>query len=323
MFRLISISSFLGIAAVSCLSAGQIQIGALVGNVNNGITANYITSGCAATNGPSFANCVTGSVGTNNFYRERDYAGTLFTNNTKTSGAAIPIGYGLGCNTVSPGSGCLTDTNGVTFALLNDGLNGSSPNNYWTATGDAAGASGTLTIPIGVFNVNEAWTMINDQWGTTGVTNTVVTFYFGTSSNTTDAGSMSFSLVNGVQVRDATQCGASNASGNNCTTYASTASQATAIYGPVNYSSSGISSTVYNNTSGTLALDDQAFNFGSAYAGDYLSEVTITDENGGTQIGRTGISAITVNQAPEPGTLLMIVGSLGLLGIARFRKQRQ
>lgn len=329
MFRFITISC-LGLATIGSLSAGQIQIGEIVGGTNNGLTANYIAGGCANANGPSFAGCAAGSTGTGsisgnpNFFAERQFDGTLFSGAT-LNGATAPNAFGTGC-AVGTNAGCLTDPNNVSFALINDG---SALKTYWDAVGNGTqtvpGGNGTLTIPVGVFGTGGAWAMINNQWGLQGETNTVVKFLFGTSSNTTDAGSLTFNLVNGNQVRDATQCAAPNASGSNCTAFATTAPNSTNIFS-ANYSGNTGLVTAYTGTTGTVALDDQFFDFGTQFLGDYLSQVQITDQNGVGQVSRTGFSGLTVNvgevvATPEPSTVMMLLAGLGAIGAARLRRK--
>src|SRR5271165_919056 len=174
MFRFLAFS-FLSLGTIATLNASQITIGQDVGAVNDGLTASYIASGCAAANGPSYAGCLPGSTGGNNFFLEKNYAVTLFSGVTTT--------------TPPPEQTTVMDSTGVKFALINDGTttdnSGTYANNYWDAAGNFQGASGTLTIPIGIFGADAAWTMIDNRWGVSGLTNTIVTFFFGTSSNLT------------------------------------------------------------------------------------------------------------------------------------------
>jgi len=325
VFRFISITS-LGLLTIAVMNAGQIQIGSTSGTTNNGLTAGYIAGGCAAANGPSFAGCLTGTTGS---YAYRDYAGTLFTNNTPApSQPAVPSGTGNPCNTNTLATaGCLKNSQ-VAFALINDGTTNGYPSNYWDAL-----SSSSLIIPVGIFGTDSAWTMINNQWGVAGNTSASVTFYFGSSSNTTDAGSLTFNLVNGQLVRDATQCAGNGTGTIHCSSFATTLSapsnvpagtsaSAGTIYSE-QYSAGSSVSNPYKTTTGTEALDYQHFTFGTAFLNDYLSEVKVTDIGGAPNNSRTGVSAVTVDVAPEPSTILMFMTGLGAIGFARFRKTRK
>ena len=310
MFRFLALS-LLGMGTIASMNAGQITVGQVVGGVNNGLTAAYIAGGCMS------ASCLPGSTGgtpSAPFFFEKNYAVTLFSGVTTTA---------------PPPAQTTITSGGVSFALLNDGSTvdktGTFANNYWDATGNFAGASGTLTIPVGLFGTDSAWTMINNRWGVTGTTNTAVTFVFGTASNTTDAGTLTFNLVNGVLERDAVDCSAKGTGTVNCTTFATTAPSATNVFSSP-YTNGGTLNP-YVGTTGSVSLNDQFYSFGGAFLNDYLSEVQITDENGGGSIGRTGISALTVDVAsssttPEPSTILMIMTGLGALGLSRLRRKQ-
>lgn len=318
MYRFLFISC-LAAAGIGAASAEQIQIGQVIGNVNAGLTASYISGGCAGANGPSFAGCLAGSTGSG-FFMEKGYSAILF--NNSTLGTAAPNGFNAGGCDINTKVGCASDGS-TQFALIDDST---ATQNYWRAVGDMSGGSGTLTIPVGIYGADGAWTMINNEWGITGAQNTVVKFLFGTSSNTTDAGSLSFVLTNGVEVRDVMQCLAANSSAVDCTTFATgTSSSGTKQVYTSGYTLSGGGSIPYSNTSGNVALDDQSFSFGNAFLNDYLTEIQITDQNGGNQIGRTALSAVTVDvaSAPEPSTILMVVTGLGAFALAYRRRRVQ
>jgi hypothetical protein len=78
---------------------------------------------------------------------ERNYDTNLFSG---VSSGSPYVGYPTG-GTLSGG--------GTTFAMLDD--SGVPNANYWALLSNTAG----ITIPVGVFAVDNVWTMLNDNWG--------------------------------------------------------------------------------------------------------------------------------------------------------------
>jgi hypothetical protein len=82
---------------------------------------------------------------------------------------------------------------------------------------------------------------------------------------------------------------------------------------------------VYSGTSGNVVLDDQGFIFSGSLlntaVSSYLVSVKIQDANTGSSTG-IGLSAITVDAVPEPGTILTLLSGLGAVGLAGLRRRR-
>jgi len=77
-----------------------------------------------------------------------------------------------------------------------------------------------------------------------------------------------------------------------------------------------------------LVLDDIAFSTG-ANSGLWLTDIRISSNFGsssfvGLSASRTVLSAVSLDVAstPEPGSIAMLLGGLGLLGFARYRIKR-
>jgi uncharacterized protein with beta-barrel porin domain len=87
------------------------------------------------------------------------------------------------------------------------------------------------------------------------------------------------------------------------------------------------SSPDQNSTGGTLVLDAQRFDFGSTYSNQYLAYFTVT--NGGANWSTTNtsgshaaLSAVTIETAPEPGTILLFGTGLIGIGLSRIRRRK-
>ena len=86
----------------------------------------------------------------------------------------------------------------------------------------------------------------------------------------------------------------------------------------------------YAGTAGKLKLDDQQFLFGAAHVDQWLVSVTVTENLGNTPLTATGgvlpsetaLSAITVDTAPEPTSILLLLSGLGGIGYLRFRRNQ-
>jgi len=221
-------------------------------------------------------------------------------------------------------------SNGVTFAMIDQGTTA----NVWGAS-NQAGVT-TFTIPMGIFGVTNTWTMLNDEWGTSG-NDTNVTFNF-------SSGSVTFNLINGVQIRDSVDCtggtglaactargfqtslDTSNAYATNGTSAAVAGNPAVSAFNVWTGAYTGSpTGGAYANTTGSLFLDAQKFSFlGTPFsAGNVeLLSVVITDQNPGGFGSRDGLSAITVlGQTPEPSTVLLFAAGLAAVGFIRFRRK--
>jgi len=310
--------AFTGIATTYAGSV-QLQIGSGP-NGDLGLTAGTVTQ------------TFTGGGGAGVF-GEQGYVGDLPPGAASLTGVAgVPAPPAVPNGNV-PGGQLLT-SNGVTFAMIDDSANSTA--NMWISTNTAGSISTpvttTDTIAIGIFGVSNLWTMLNDQYGPVGGTNTQVVFNFGTSASVANLPSLTFTLGYGKTISDAVDCLTGS-----CPTYATTLDTVN-NYGPTGTLNPGSGATVsaftvwegtyatgsgaYNNTTGDVFLDAQNFALGSAYAGEYLVNVQIIDTNTATRQSRDVLSAITVAAAvPEPSTWLLFAAGIGALAFARLRRK--
>ena len=299
---------------------------------------------CAAGAG----NCITGSTGG---YAEGHYDTVLFagaTNGTAPvpfSGYTQNTGTAAGLTATSATNG--TSAGGVTFAMISDGLNGVNSRNFWESNGNE-----TITVPIGVFDVTDVATMLQNVAGSLGGNDTTVTFNFGSTSNATSGLTsvvVNLSDVNNAgsgEIRSSVLCNTTTTATCNSTTnpqgvpVASTANvggsgitvDTSAVFGGPStfggvyaYTSISPNTGFYANTQGHLKLDDQDFIFGSTFSNQWLVSVQVSENSGDSSFpSATALSAITVdtaNPTPEPTTILLVLAGLGGIGLARrFRR---
>jgi len=346
-----------GLVPVASLSAGSIQLGQIVSGVNDGLTTTYMTmsastSGNCSDTGQTSPNCITGSTSGS---LTRSFDGQEFANATP---AATVFAGQNGNNGASPGT--LTDSaDGVTFAMISQS---STNSNLWAVNSTSA----VITLPVGIFGVQNVWTMLNDYFGKSGVSDTVVKFTFSsvsaTDTNASQDTTVTFDLVNGTQIRSAVDCsttmsGETSTQISNCNSldFATTLAPSSSLNGSVNVNNTGATNQAYTiltnnlfssvytnatlapyaNTEGNVVLDDQGFEFGTQFSNDYLVSITVSDPNylvcssaPCLTASRSALTAVSVQTAaqlgstPEPSTVFLLLGGLGTLGFARFRRNK-
>jgi hypothetical protein len=341
------------IAASAAVNAAQIEVGQYAGNTASGatmgLTSSYI-SGTSSCVGAVFQGNSCIQPGNSGSWVERNYDVTLFSTANLTSTGNPPVPY-TGYNQTSDSAGkTMTDSaHGETFAMIDESsLIAGASKNFWYANG-----ANTVTIPIGLQSVSDAYLMLNNLWGQDNPTNpqgqsiagdTEVIFNFGANNSTTVTTSLALILTNGHsgspgQIRDAVECTGSTATPNDlsiCSNYpmgplasSSTVNGVTVLTNTLYnqaYSGGPSSSTAYMNTSGNLVLDDQGFIFGNQYLSQYLVSIQVAELNGNnsTPLSGTALSAITVDTAstPEPSTIALVIGGLGLIGLGRRARRK-
>jgi hypothetical protein len=229
---------------------------------------------------------------------------------------------------------------------------GAVSNNFWGAGTGATGNGGNsnaIVVPIGIYDVTDVWTMLNDVWGAAGAQDTVLTFNFSstaangpiTTAITLDLTNASNTAGNSGQIGTSVDCTTTTTK---CYYYAidtlktSSTLTSTGPSGqvvPVN-TNSGIFGSSYTsatgkfiNSQGNVTLDDQQFIF-SGIAGlstSYLVSIGVSDLNGAIPTStpgsgsETALSAITVDSpVPEPSTVVLLLAGIGAIGASRIKR---
>jgi hypothetical protein len=331
-------------------SAGEIKIGG-----DNGLTSAYITSGCSTNVGGQ--SCISGTIPTN--WTEQSYDNRLF--QTATQGGTLPSPY-TGYNMLAAQQGSITghgstDT-GVVFNMINDGCStagvkdscggGSTDfsNNFWAPGTSSTSTTATLTIPIGVFDVTDAYFALNNVFGTpttntaTPFVDTTLTFTFGSlaANQTTGLTVVTLNLTNATnngtsfgQIRASLECTTAVGS---CKNYAGALTSPLASTSTVggytvdtnnlyNYAYNSSATGRWQNSTGFVNLDDQHITFGSAFANSYLVSIGVADASGASGTSQTALSAITLESPiPEPSTVMLLLSGLGMIGLGVRRTRR-
>lgn len=152
--------------------------------------------------------------------------------------------------------------------------------------GNTSFIDGVINIPVGVFGVTSAYTLINSAFGTFGANNGSVEF-FGTSAY------FKVDLIQGQNIRDH-------------------------LNNVFNNLIDGVSA-VPAFVDGWARLDQQIFNLPAAFATQTLASIRFTGLNLGNPGGSAFITAATVaSPVPEPASaLLLISGGVALLAWLR------
>jgi hypothetical protein len=297
--------SVLSMVAISVASAGQIEIGA---NNGTGVT----TSGLTAA-----------YVGTTT-WAEKNYVTNLFVSDTLSNGGALP--------TTANSLQQFTDPNAadgsVTFGMLNDSAPGNSNNNYWSSPSTTGSAiASTMSLNVGeIKDVSDANILLSDYFGVKNtVNNDTVTFIFNDGAITAPV-----NLTNGTNIDSVHDCtGPNNAGGSvtpgTCPNFNGTTSSAntdiawSSTYTEIN------TATPYSGTVGNATLIDLTFNL-SAFAGDYLTGIQVTDNDNLALNSRLALSAVTVSGTgigfvPEPSTVFLLIGGFAVIGFFGLRRK--
>lgn len=190
-----------------------------------------------------------------------------------------------------------TTLDNVPFAIAKSG------NNFWHSYIPGPGANSNspkddnqtrvLSIPVSIKDATTAYTLINSYWGTDGPASYALVEFFATGGVY-----QSFDLIGDEDIRDFNQSSWTNQSPNTV--------QVAQWTGWLNNPSQRI--------------DRQQYDLSSAFLGQTLTEIRITDNGGFDRLDatlnqnirqRVFVAGVTVASIPEPTTLvLLLLGSL-------------
>lgn len=338
------------LASLTIANAGQIQLGGA-----NGLTMSYVTNG-GATPGNLGGWGVKG-------YDVALFSNTTVTNPVGNGAINLPTTDAnptgtAGVFNATTGNVMIDPNLGITYNLMDDTTNYSTNSGHGNNIFATINGAATLTVPVNVANADWIGIMINDYWGFTGDNPTITLNFAGAGAvAVTLTDGVTGSLRSAVDCTSATgnvSCppaqagnskGAINAGGPITSPVTNVAASNSAIgiktstvwYANYATKTGGIVGPYYNgtgnNSSGIVDLDDvkldlSQFN-GGALLTDTLLSIQFTQNsvvNGtGNNVSRLALSAITVDSTstPEPSTILLIAGGLGLIGFGRRRLARR
>lgn len=200
-------------ASAGPITLQQYQIGGA-----NGLTANYLAnpnSNSCATPG----DCVTSTTplsGSSGAWQYRSYENSMFETSTITNQSqTLPNLTGSTTTAATISDSNIKDSNGnsVTFSLLNGGGTTNALDNIWSSTGAGVDA---LNIPIGLADVSQVWTMLNDYYGFAGQTLSIQ-FNFSATATGSIISSPTVNLTEGTVYKNGTSTSGNLRSALNCT----------------------------------------------------------------------------------------------------------
>ena len=206
-----------------------------------------------------------------------DFIAVDFSANANASLQALDSSYPAGNVTLG----------GIPFAIPSSG------NNIWR--GDVPSDPGirTLTIPVGVYGVENVYSLINSFGGQPGPSSYASVEFIGSGG-----ADYIYDLVGNSDIRDWNNDGFTN-SINDTTTI-----------------------NVVSLEGGQHRLDMQTYSLPAAFQSQTLTDIVLTD-SGDDNFQRVFLAGLTVASTPEPSTLTLLgIGAAGLVGYGWRRRRR-
>jgi hypothetical protein len=190
----------------------------------------------------------------------------------------------------------------------NCGPGGASACNFYDGF---SGAGASITLNVSVANATEGFTLMN-AYDPAGGTELATVEFLGTGGT-----NITFDLIGGNDIRDFYQGVFTNTLTN--TVAGVDAENAFTCVRPSTCLGSGGTGNVNTGLNGNYVVDEQAYDLGSTFAGQTLTQIIITDTYSGSTpivLGAT-VESGSVAATPESGTLALFV--IGLAGIGLLK----
>jgi len=218
--------------------------------------------------------------------------------------------------------------NNDAFSYAIGGTNSQGAESLLVDLGTCSGATAFTTLSAGSCGLPDAdylYSMIQagGAYGTQGIT--VTAYGVNGSGEQTD----SFTLTAGVDYRESNsgQTGVNCTIANTVTSGTCAGTTDTKVASAQDPNNSNI--TVFNNVYGAQTassknyyVDIQQFSLGSFFQGGYIDQVLIQFTTQSSGLRAMTLSGVSVDETPEPGTIVMFGIGLGLIAFWKLRARR-
>jgi hypothetical protein len=197
---------------------------------------------------------------------------------------------------------------------------GSGATNFYDGFG-LAGAGNSITMDVSVFNPTDVYTLMSATYPAS--TELASIQFIGTGG-----ADVTYQLIGGSDIRDYYQGSFVNTLNNTVlgvnALNAFTCNDPSNCLGGAGSGSDTGTGNVNTGLTGNYLIDEQDFELGSAFAGQTLTQIVITDTHNGSDpilLGATvGSEPLTTSATPEPSSLLLLcTGLVGFASVARCK----
>jgi hypothetical protein len=199
------------------------------------------------------------------------------------------------------------------------GPSGASPCNYYDGF-RTTGVGSSITMNVSIPNATDVYTLMNAYSPPAGVTLATIKFVG------TGGAQVTYNLIGGQDIRDYYQGNFTNTLNNGISGV--TALNAFQCVDPGTCLGSGGTGNVNTGATGTYHVDEQHYTLGAAFTGQTLTQIVITDTNGGSTPILLGVTVAstggsTPSSTPIPSSAALMLAGLAGVGLFYVRRARR